>query len=106
MNRGFSSRTVRSCRSGRVVSAALETLEARRLLAIVVNTTADTVAADAFTSLREAVTAAEAAGDDTIAFDSSVFTQGSLHTITLTGGQMILAGGAGKLTITGAGVDV
>src|SRR5437867_3502240 len=69
--------------------AQVESLETRRLLAIVVNTTLDETVANSTTSLREAIAQAQSnAGDDTITFSSSVFSSGSLHTITLSQGSL------------------
>ena len=67
-------------------AAVLEILEVRRLLAvpIIVNTTLDENDANATTSLREAIFAAEATtGDDLIQFDPTVFPNGSLTTIAV-----------------------
>jgi hypothetical protein len=86
--------------------AAIETIEPRLLLsAFTVNTTSDvTNAGDGKTTLREAIVAANAhAGADMINFSPTVFTSGSLHTITLTVGQLTING---ALTITGPGVGV
>lgn len=72
---------------------------------IVVNTTDDTVEADAFTSLREAIDLANAqAGDDTIYFDHTVF---AVHETIVLGGTQ-LPNITTNLTITGpdAGVTV
>lgn len=66
---------------------------------IVVTTTADSGAG----SLREAITTAQATvDDDTITFDPSVFTSGSLHTITL---ASQLPSISNPLTIIGPGQD-
>ena len=99
---GSSSRSI-----SRKARPALELLEVRRLMAIVVNTTLDETVANATTSLREAVAQADAnPGDDTITFDPTVFDSGSLHTITLTQGEMEIAATDGKVTIQGPGSDV
>ncbi len=79
----------------------IEPLEPRRLLStFVVTTTADSGTG----SLRTAVASANSnSGADTITFDPAVFSLGSLHTITLTSGQLQLSG---PTTITGPGQDV
>ncbi|MCA8999382.1 MAG: hypothetical protein KDA80_20475, partial [Planctomycetaceae bacterium] len=83
-----------------------ELLEDRTLLAaFTVDTTADTVAADGKTSLREAIASANANADlDTISFDSSLAGQ----TITLSSGVLSITNdvdiqglGGGKLTVDG-----
>src|SRR5687767_4176178 len=85
----------------------LESLETRRLLAIVVNTTIDENVVNATTSLREAIAqAATNAGDDEITFDPTVFTSASLHTITPTPSAFSIADSSGRLTITGPGTNV
>ena len=93
----------------RLLRAALETLEQRRMLAadIVVNTDLDETAANSTTSLREAVALAVAApGDDNIVFDEAFFTAGTQFTITLgTDGPLSIPNTGGKVTITGLGVD-
>jgi CSLREA domain-containing protein len=84
----------------------LEQLEDRLAPAIFsVNALADSVDADPdVTSLREAISAANAnPGDDTITFDPSL-TATSPATITLTRGQLSLSGGA-AITINGPGAD-
>lgn len=106
MSRRLSSRKVR--RSAQVANcAALEALEVRRLLAnIVVTTTDDESAVNATTSLREAIDlAAGMSSDDVIKFDPTVFSSGSLHTITLASGNLAIAGSTGKLDIQGPGSD-
>src|SRR5262245_1123943 len=90
-------------------SRALEPLETRRLLAIVVNTTADEIAANSTTSLREAINQANAsAGDDVITFDPNVFDSGGdTHVIILTLGDLTFSGAAGtKVDIQGPGTAV
>ncbi len=91
----------------------VEPLEARRVLAtITVDSLADNTTSDAFTTLREAITTANASADnDTIVFASSLFTGGP-GTITLgsalpsivtttTGGTLAITGpGAATLTLT------
>ncbi|MFM8291238.1 MAG: beta strand repeat-containing protein, partial [Planctomycetia bacterium] len=83
-----------------------EALEARRVLAtITVDSLADNTTADAFTTLREAITTANASAEaDTIVFASSLFTGGA-GTITLGSGLPTIASAAtgGALTITGPG---
>ncbi len=83
-----------------------EALEARRVLAtITVDSLADNTTADAFTTLREAMTTANASAEaDTIVFASSLFTGGA-GTITLGSGLPTIAAAstAGALTITGPG---
>src|SRR4029079_19432686 len=71
-------------------------------------TTDDTVTADAFTSLREALFSANTTtGDDEITFDPAVFTSGSLHAITLAGAEpLAITDTSGKTTITGPGSGV
>ena len=91
---------------GAAIRSAIEPLEVRRLLStFTVNTTSDvTNASDGLTTLREAVAAANAhGGTDVINFSPTVFTAGSLHTITLTGGQLALTDTVGTTTITGPG---
>src|SRR4051812_29164358 len=86
--------------------AVIEQLETRRLLAIVVNTTADEIAANSTTSLREALAQAAAnAGDDIITFDPAVFTFGSAHRIQLAHGALQIASGGGKIIIDGPSRD-
>ena len=87
-------------------AVALEPLEGRRLFAaFVVNTVADTVDADpAVTSLREALAATAAPGDDTVSFDPVVFS--TPQTITLTGGQLTPSDLAARTTIAGPGADL
>jgi hypothetical protein len=72
---------------------------------IIVNSLADNTTADAFTTLREAITTANASADaDTIEFASSLFTGGA-GTITLGSSlpAIVTATTAGTLTITGPG---
>src|SRR4051812_463052 len=78
----------------RRVFAAIEPVEPRRLLSTyTVDTAIDVSAVDGKTSLREAIVAANAhAGADTIKFSSAVFSAGSLHTIALTAGQLVIGG--------------
>ena len=58
-------------------------------------------------TLRQAITNANShSGPDTIAFSATVFNAGSLHTITLTRGQLLLADKSGATTITGPGSAV
>ncbi len=98
----------------RAAASVCEALENRRLFAtIVVDTLADTVAADGKTSLREAVALANADSGDEITFDASL----SGKTITLTQGdngvfgesaltlssQMTIEAPAGGITISGPG---
>ncbi len=101
-----------------LAKAIVEALESRLLLSYVVNTISDQL--DASTSptvsLRDAVNRANAAGgNQTITFDSSVFTPGTMHTITLATGTgfgslvlddttLTLEGpGAGTLSINSGG---
>ena len=103
-DRRFTSQGSCSVRS----AAFIESLEFRRLLnaAIVVNTTDDETIVNSTTSLREAITIAETnAGDDTITFDPTVFTSGSLHTILLNS-TLELTGANGKLDIDGPGSGI
>ena len=90
----------------------LEVLETRQVPAVLtVNSVADNVTADdGFVTLREAITAAnndgltdlgeQAAGADTIVFDSNVFN--TPQTIQLNSGQL---GISSELTISGTGAD-
>jgi hypothetical protein len=83
-----------------------EALEARRVLAtITVDSLADNTTVDAFTTLREAITTANASADnDTIVFASSLFTGGP-GTITLGSAlpSIVTTTTGGSLTITGPG---
>src|SRR5436309_1769739 len=89
--------------------AAIESLEGRRMLNadIVVNTDQDESAANATTSLREAIALAVGMpGDDNITFDSTVFPAGNTRTITLgSDGALLVPASADKITITGPGAD-
>ena len=72
---------------------------------IIVNSLADNTTADAFTTLREAITTANASADaDTIEFASSLFTGGA-GTITLASSlpAIVTATTAGTLSVTGPG---
>jgi hypothetical protein len=82
-------------------------MERRTLLSTyVVNTTADTPVSGLL-DLRQAIAAANShAGADTVTFSSSVFTTGSLHTITLLGGQISFTDTTGATTVTGPGTSV
>lgn len=87
--------------------AAVERCEPRLCLStFIVNTTSDAVDPGAgLLTLRQAVAAANAhPGPDMIAFDPKVFTAGSLHTITLTQGQIEFTDTSGDTTVAGAGV--
>src|SRR5262245_50280408 len=102
-------RTVaRRCAVGAgLTGLTLESLEARRLLAIVVNTTVDESVVNATISLREAIAQAAAnPGDDLITFDPTAFAAGSLHTITPSPDELTIADASGALTIQGPGADV
>ena len=92
---------------GAAAATAIEGLEVRRLLAapIVVNTTDDETVTNATTSLREAmILAGNTPGADVITFDPTVFTSGSLHTISLSQGNLAYLGG-GPLDIQGPGTN-
>src|SRR6266496_430179 len=104
-------------RRARLLNAAVEVLETRRLLSgnpplvpnppIVVNTTDDESVVNATTSLREAIALAVATpGDDAITFDPTVFAGGSLHTITLGAVPLEIVAAGGKVTIDGPGSAV
>src|SRR5688572_22056198 len=83
-------------------AAAIESLETRRLLAFIVDTTLDESAVNSTTSLREAIQFASASlGDDTIIFEPTVF-DGSPKTITLTS-PLSYTSGSGQLFINGPG---
>src|SRR5207247_5042196 len=56
--------------------------------------------------LEAMILACNTAADDIIDFDPAVFTQGSLHTITLNQGELGYFASGGKLTINGPGADV
>src|SRR5207248_1573407 len=102
--RGISKRQLaHACRT------TIEAFEPRRLLStFTVNTTSDVInALDGVTTLREAVTAANNhSGTDSIAFSSSVFTAGSLHTIKLTNGAVAFNTDSAQTTIAGPGPGV
>jgi predicted outer membrane repeat protein len=95
-------------KSGFARPLRVEGLEDRRMLAVyTVDTTSDVTASDGFTTLREAVVAANAnSGADSIVFS------GVSGTIALTGGQInitddltITGPGAGSLTVDGGGTS-
>jgi hypothetical protein len=95
-----------SLRHRRYSQCTLEQVERRQLLStFMVNTTSDvTNPGDGFTTLREAVVAANAhAGADTVLFDAKLFTTSSQHTVTLIGGQLTLTDTSGATTISGPG---
>jgi hypothetical protein len=74
----------------------IETLEARRLLSLTVDTLDDVVADDGLTSLREAIAAAAAnPGDDAI-----TFAPGLSGTIALAPGELVLDDSSGAVSIT------
>jgi hypothetical protein len=85
----------------------VESLEERRLLAnILVNTALDESLANSTTSLREAITQAQAnGGDDNINFSIAAFPENQTTTITLVAGALNLTGVNGKVTINGLGVS-
>ncbi len=106
MRRVKKSLKLRTAVTGRVLS---EMLEGRVLLStFVVNTTSDASNPGAgLLTLRQAVADANAhSGSDTIDFSSSVFAAGSLHTITLTQGQITFSDISGTTTLSGPGASV
>ena len=72
------------------------------------NTLSDAAApGPGFLTLRQAIYNANShSGPDTIAFSTTVFNAGSLHTITLTRGQLLLTDKSGATTIAGPGTAV
>jgi uncharacterized protein (DUF2141 family) len=73
-----------------------------------VNTVSDSATPGAgLLTLRQAVADANSnPGADTITFDPTVFTPGTLHTITLTQGQIEFFDGNGTTTVNGAGSSI
>jgi hypothetical protein len=91
-------------RKRRRMQPTLMALEDRRLLSTFTVTSTLDDGSDG--TLRWAITQANSGGDNTIAFDSTVF--GTPQTITLAGSQLELSDASGTETITGpaAGVTV
>jgi hypothetical protein len=79
---------------------SFESLEVRRLLAFVVNTTLDETDVNDTTSLREAIALATAnVGDDHITFDNSVFAAPGFYQLTLSLGELSYISSSGTLFI-------
>jgi hypothetical protein len=92
-----------------IYSATVESCERRLLMSTyTVNTLSDAATpVVGQLTLRQAVADANAnPGSDTIAFDPTVFAAGSLHTITLTQGQLEFGDSTGVTTIAGPGETV
>src|ERR1700761_7361521 len=88
-----------------VLQAAIEGMEPRLLMSTyTVNTTSDATNPGAgLLTLRQAVADANSNPGSTIAFDPTVFTPASLHTITLTQGEITFTDTTGITTVTGPG---
>ncbi|HEX4792240.1 MAG TPA: choice-of-anchor Q domain-containing protein [Humisphaera sp.] len=89
--------------------SAVEPLESRTLLSTyMVNTISDAAApGPGMLTLRQAIYNANShSGPDTIAFSTTVFNAGILHTITLARGQLLLTDKSGATTIAGPGSAV
>src|SRR2546430_1133860 len=79
-------------------AALVEPLEARRLMSITVTTTADTIANDGVTSLREAVALAAKRGGDTVAVP--------VGTYLLQQGELKVPARSGHVVIQGPGATI